>query len=118
MINLKLVSSISDIVSAGGQPQFERSISVYSDGFGRYVRIVEFVYITTELEWMHYEIEVGGDRLHGNSWEKLDETLQVNGLTLGDWSDDEMVRLTPLGEEQASLLTSIPYLSRRIGFAG
>jgi len=109
MINLKLITQLVDIIVADKRPEYQRNITVYSDGFGRSVRVVEFVFINNPKELMRFEIEIGGQREYGNNWDKLGELLEVNGLELGEWSSDEVVSLTPLGEQEAALLSSVPY---------
>jgi len=110
MIALNLITQLCDIIYGDRRPEYQRSITIYSDGFGRSVTIVEFIYISHREEFVYIEVDICGKSIRTNDWEELDIMLQVNGLLLGNWADDEMVSLTPLGEQEASLLSSVPYL--------
>lgn len=98
-----------ETVMAGGVPEYVRSKSIWMcAGYGK-VDITELVF-RDGLEVVIFSADLHNQKYKGTNWEELDNVLEVHDCQLGDGSDDDVISLTPLGEQEVALLSSLPYL--------
>jgi len=99
------------------KPEYQKAVSFYSCNGINYVSVTFFLYADGREKVM-FEGLFGGAYFNGVGWDRLEKYAQRFDFVLGDWSENDVVSLTPLGEQEVALLSSVPYLFHENSISG
>lgn len=110
MITLTLKHFDVTTIWADKRPEYQKVTSAYAKGNDCYVKLIEIVYTDNRPEVLLWNAIKNGNSYSGSGFDALQERLDLWGWVIGDWKDDDRIQLTPRGEQEAVLLSSIPKL--------
>lgn len=91
------------------RPEYQKTTSTWMcNGYG--VVYITLIIFPDGKEKFCFTADLNNQKYSGYIWETLDSVLDVHDCQLGEWLDDDRATLTPEGEQEAALSSSIPYL--------
>jgi hypothetical protein len=114
---LKLTYFEAVTVFGDKMPEYQKTTSLYSVNSLTYVSVTSFLY-NDGREKVLFEGLFNDVHFGCIGWDRLEKFAQRFDFVLGDWSDNEVVALTPKGEQEVALLSSVPYLFRENAISG